>query len=161
MALDSRGAKFSSLDADDVPMQEVFMDNLNPEERKTIILVVCISDKSVNGAPTRAESWKRIELGHPAKGTDRVTVFHRQGRCPGTMTYSSDADKGFLRVTFSPPDLWAKSRDAETLPSVHVYATARAGTMDVVLREAVSAAHPNEAWIVLGDTGLEGETNVL
>ena len=76
MVLDSRGTKFSSLDADEVPMQEVSMDNLIPEERKTIILVVCISDNPVNGAPTRAGSWTRIDLAQPAEATDRVKVFH-------------------------------------------------------------------------------------
>ena len=77
MVLDSRGTKFSSPDADDVPMQEVFMDNRIPEERNTIILVVCISDKPVNGTPTRAQSWTRIDLAQPAEATDRATAFHR------------------------------------------------------------------------------------
>ena len=77
MVLDSRRTKVSSLDAEDPPMQEVFLDNLRPEERKTIVLVVCISDKPVNGTPTRAQSWTRIDLAQPAEATDRATAFHR------------------------------------------------------------------------------------
>ena len=49
----------------------------------------------------------------------------------------------------------------DTLPRVHVYATATPGTMDVVLREGVSADHPNDAWIVMGGTGHEGATDAL
>ena len=152
MALDTRGMKFSSLDVDEVPMQQMFMDNLIPEERKSIFLVVCISDKPVTGAPTREGSWTRIDLAQNAEATDRATVFHRRQRCPGSATWSSHADKGFLCVTFDLPEAWAERGDADTLPRVHVYATATPGTMDVVLREGVCADHPNDAWIVLGGT---------
>ena len=85
-------------------MKEMFLDNLVPEERKTIILVVCISDKPVKDAPTREEA------------IGPLTLFHRKERCPGNTTRRYEAEKGFLCVTFALPER-REGGDAETLPA--------------------------------------------
>ena len=145
MVHDTRGTKCSSLDDDEVPMKEMFLDNLVPEERKTIILVVCISDKPVKGAPTREEA------------IGPLTLFHRKERCPGNTTRRYEAEKGFLCVTFALPER-REGGDADTLPLIRVYATTRPCTMGAILREGLCAGTPNEPWHVLGGTqGTEGK----
>ena len=78
---------------DEVPMQDVFMDNLHREERTTIFLVVCISDTPVKGLPTR-ESWTRIDLPQHTEATSKLTVLRRLERRPGNTAWEYAAKQG-------------------------------------------------------------------
>ena len=135
-------------------MAAVFLDNAILEERRSISRVVCISYKPAQGAPTREESWARMELPQHAEATDLLTVFHRRRRCPGHTTCTTMAE--FLCFTCTLPER-REGGGADTLPVMHVYATTRPCTMGVALREVVEADILNEPWIVLGAQGMEGQ----
>ena len=139
------------------------MANLMPEERESILVVVCISKEPLEGLPSRQHVWARVELRRHAEATGTLVLFYKreawQGQIQVVECTCSRRNVNFLELTCG----WrgvGGSRDADTLPRMRLFATLPPCTMDDVLDAGVVPDQGQwtrfHSWLVLGDTGHTG-----
>ena len=102
MVVDTRN-EFSE---NDPKMQELFHANLMPEERESVVVVVCISKTSLKGVPSKNHAWTKVKLTSRAEGRGRLVLFYKRDALQENMhvnvrEHTRDRGKGTCNKSWS------------------------------------------------------------